>query len=74
MATDQENLRTARSNYAASLAELSNPAKRKLNYSIGGRSISWTDYQRFLLDSIKAIDEQLAMDDGGFGEVISVIQ
>lgn len=54
-------LKTARANYVEQLLELSDPDRRKLSYSIGGRSISWTDYQRYLLDAIKGIDETLRM-------------
>jgi hypothetical protein len=75
MPSDGDYLRLARSNFCQSLAELSNPAARKVTYSVGGRSLSWTEYQRFLLDSIKAVDEQLAMDIAGspLAEVISVV-
>ena len=75
MPSDAEYLVTARSNYCRSLAELSDPLARKVSYSIGGRSMSWTEYQRFLLDGIKAIDEQIAYAAIGIGsdEVISVM-
>lgn len=65
MPSSSEHLQTARANYAQQVAELSDPAARKVSYSIDGRSVSWTDYQRFLLDQIRAIDAQLANDDPG---------
>lgn len=54
-------LQTARANYVQQLTDLSDPDKRKLSYSIGGRSISWTEYQRYLMDAIKGVDELLRM-------------
>ncbi len=68
---DLERVRTARSNYCQQLAELSNPAKKKISYSMGGRSVSWTEYQKSLLELIKGCDEQLAaygvnQPDGGY--------
>jgi hypothetical protein len=55
-----DHLRTAQANYAQQLAELSDPAKRKVSYSVGGRSISWTEYQTTLLNLIKDLDKQIA--------------
>ena len=65
MPSDSDYLRQTRSNYCQSLAELSNPLARKVSYSVGGRTMSWTEYQRFLMDGIKGIDEQLATDAAG---------
>jgi hypothetical protein len=74
MPSDADYLRQARSNYCQSLAELSDPAARKVTYSIGGRSVPWTEYQSFLLNSIKAIDDQLALESGGgMADVVSAI-
>ena len=55
MATRQENYDSALDNYARLLAEIS--ANRKPSYSIDGQSVSWTEYQRFLVDQIKALQE-----------------
>lgn len=53
MPTTAENLATAYANYATILAEISeNP---KPTYSIDGQSVSWTEYQRFLLEQMAAI-------------------
>ena len=58
MATIAENLATAKANYAAQLAEIS--ASPKPSYSVAGRSFSWAEYQRFLLEQMATIDVQLA--------------
>ena len=54
-----ESLTQARDNYAAQLVELSDPARRKVSYSIGNRSVSWTEYQTFLLSTLKDLEAQL---------------
>lgn len=62
-----DTLRTVQSNYAQQLLELSDPTKRKPSYSVGGRSISWTEYQRWLLDAIKQLEQQIAeLDSNGY--------
>jgi hypothetical protein len=58
--TVTDALRTARDNYATQLVDLSDPDKRKVSYSVDGRSMSWTEYQRFLLDAIKTLDGAIA--------------
>lgn len=68
MPTDAENLTTVRSNYIQQLVELSDPAKRKVSYSVGGRSISWTEYQTSLLNLIKELDKQIATADTAPGD------
>jgi hypothetical protein len=62
--TVAEYLTTAREGFAQQLAELSDPLRRKVNYSVGGRTFSWGDYMRFLLDALRQIDEQLAAEEG----------
>ncbi len=53
-AAEIANLTTARSNFAAKLAEIStNPLP---TYSAGGRNFSWVEYYRFLLESMKDLD------------------
>lgn len=66
--TLSESLQVARDNYAAQLVALSDPSKRKVSYSIGNRSVSWTEYQRFLLDTLKELGVQLAEVSGADGE------
>jgi hypothetical protein len=61
--TDAENLAQTRTNYITTLAAIS--ANPKPTYSVAGRSFSWTEYQKFLLDMVKSIDAQLLGDDPG---------
>lgn len=71
-----ERLTAARDNYAQQLLDLSNPARRKVSYSIGNRSVSWTEYQTFLKDEIKDIEAHLSAISAadGSGYVVSAIQ
>ncbi len=62
MATMNENLTAALANYALRLVELS--ASPKPDYSLDGKSVSWTTYQRFILDSMDRIREQIRAEDG----------
>ncbi|CAB4144890.1 hypothetical protein UFOVP466_80 [uncultured Caudovirales phage] len=62
MATIAENLATAKANYAATLASIS--ASPKPSYSIDGRSYSWVEYQKFILEQMAAIDKQTASESG----------
>jgi hypothetical protein len=59
-AAEIESLVATRANYVAQLLALSNPLKRKLSHSIGGRSMTWTEYQAFLQKSIADIDALIA--------------
>lgn len=52
MATVAQNLDTAIANYAATLASIS--ATPKLSYTVGDRTFSWTEYQKFLMDAMEA--------------------
>lgn len=65
------NLDLALANYSQQLAELSDPTRRKVSYSIGGRSVQWTEYQRFILEQMTAIRQQQAMADPG--EVVTAL-
>lgn len=67
MPTVQENLITARENFATQLAELSDPDKRRPAYSIAGRSVQWPAYMEFLKQQIKDLDALIAGEDGDFG-------
>lgn len=62
MATDAENLRTARSNFIAELAAIS--AERRPSYTIGDRTVSWTEYVAELKRSISEINVMIADEDG----------
>ncbi len=55
--TIAERLETARDNFAAILVEIStNP---KPSYTVNGQTFSWVEYQRFLLDAIKNLNDQI---------------
>ena len=52
------------------LAEtLANP---KPSYSIDGQSVSWTEYQKMLQETIRWADEQAAVDAGPYESIIQV--
>lgn len=57
MPTDAENLATTKSNMLATLASIT--ANPKPTYSIDGQTVSWTEYQKFLLESIERINTLL---------------
>lgn len=52
MATDLENMKTARSAYLTELAA----GNVKPSYSIDGQSVSWNEYRHSLLDSIERLN------------------
>ena len=54
-AEDLQNFQTAKSQMIANLMQIT--ATPKPNYSIGGQSISWSEYQKMLLDGIQAANE-----------------
>ncbi len=57
MPTYQENLTTARDNFATKLAEVS--ASPKPTYNIDGQSVSWTEYYKFLSEQIQSLNKQI---------------
>lgn len=57
MATASENLATALDNIAQQLADMT--ANPKPSYSNNGRSVSWGEHFRNLLDAEKALREEL---------------
>ena len=57
MATLLANLITARDNLAAELATQS--ASPRPDYSVGGRSIPWSQYRGDLIAQIKELSEQI---------------
>lgn len=63
--TVREMLVETRTNYATQLLELSNPLKRKPNYTIGNRSVQWQAYQEFLEKRIESLNALIAMEDDG---------
>lgn len=58
--TQAEKLTKIRDNYTDQLVALSDPSKRKVSYSIGNRSVSWTEYQSQLRQWIKEVEKDLA--------------
>jgi hypothetical protein len=57
MATDAENIATIKSNALATLAEIT--ASPKPSYNIDGQSVSWTEYQKMLMEQVGWADGQL---------------
>lgn len=52
------------------LAEtLANP---KPSYSIDGQSVSWTEYQKMLQETIRWADEQAATDAGPYESIVQI--
>jgi hypothetical protein len=64
MATNLENLNTTLATLIEKLTEaVANP---KPSYSLDGQSVSWGDYYRMLTEQIKAVREQIQMEDPYF--------
>lgn len=53
------NLNAAIDDYSAKLAEIAADPNPKMNYSVGDQSFSWTEYQRFLIEKIAAIQQTI---------------
>lgn len=69
MATVQENLQTSRENFAQQLADLSDPDKRRPNYTIAGRSVQWQAYMDWLKNAIRELDSVIAEESGDAGDL-----
>ena len=69
-AAELANLRTARANFIAKLAEVS--ANPKPNYTVGNQSISWADYYRMLDEKIKDLEELIRLAEDGAWDVRSI--
>lgn len=61
--TDLEQLQETRSNYITQLRELSDPTKRKPNYTIGSRTVDWVGYGRYLKEQIKDLNALIGEED-----------
>lgn len=59
MATDLENMKTARSAYLTELAT----GNVKPSYSIDGQSVDWNAYRASLLESIAKLNALIAADE-----------
>ena len=58
MPTDQEQIRTIKSQTLALLADVTTIPKP--SYSIDGQSVSWSDYLAQLRETVRWCDQQLA--------------
>ena len=63
MPSDADQLYAIRSAIFADLVELSDPARRRVDYSIDGQSVSWSSYRTARLADLKAINEMLTVID-----------
>jgi predicted methyltransferase len=63
--TITEKLRTARESYADRLVAIAGEEKARITYSVDGRSMSWTEYQRFLMDAIDQLDKTISGREAG---------
>jgi hypothetical protein len=69
-----ENLQLAAENYATQLAELSDPTKRRPNYTIGGRSVQWQAYQEWLLKQFREINAEIVAAGSEPVELVTAIE
>ena len=61
-----DDLNSALDNMAARLKEIT--ASPKPTYDIDGQKFSWTEYQRFLIEAMSSLREQVAAEDGPYVE------
>lgn len=64
MATNAENLATARTNFITKLAAIS--ADPKPSYNVNGQQFAWTEFYTFLTQQIAQIDNLIAAEDGPY--------
>jgi hypothetical protein len=57
-----QQLQTAQANLLAQLASIT--ANPKPNYSLDGQSVSWMEYQKFLLDMQQELNRQIQIAGG----------
>jgi len=62
MPTRKQNLETSLDNIASQIADIT--ANPKPTYSVAGRSISWSDHFRSLLDAQEKIRQLIAQEEG----------
>ena len=60
-----DDLKTARGNMAARLAEVTECPKP--SYSVDGQAVSWTEYMEFLVSALERLDAQIADKEGSIG-------
>lgn len=63
--TVTDKLKAARESYADKLVAIAGQEKARITYSVDGRSLSWTEYQRFLLDAIDQLDKAIEKREAG---------
>jgi hypothetical protein len=56
VATNLENLQTAKAGLLAKLADLATTSAHKPNYSVDGQSVSWGEYHAMLTKQVEAIN------------------
>ena len=69
MPSDLDNLTTIKSQIIQRLADIT--ANPKPSYSLDGESVSWSEYQRLLMDQLKSIREQIALEGAPY-ELVTV--
>jgi len=62
--TVKSDLETAKTQMASTLASIT--ASPKPTYTVDGRSFSWTEYQKFLIESIKNLTALIEAEDEDF--------
>lgn len=63
-----DDLTSARDNIAARLAAIT--ADQKPSYNIDGQEISWTEYQRMLIEGLSRLQRLIDADGGPYAEDI----
>ena len=65
-----DSLLQAKSNLAAELASVT--ALRKPNYTVGQQTFDWVGYSKYLMDQIKAINDQINVENPFEEEIIGM--
>lgn len=60
-----DDLQSAYDNYAALLKQVT-AAGPKTTYSIDGKSVDWLGYQRFIIESMKTLKQEIISAQGPF--------
>ena len=68
MATVAESLQIAKNNFATELATIS--ANPQPDYNLNGQNVSFAAYSKYLLEQIRDLSVQIAMESGNF-EVVT---
>lgn len=65
-----DSLNTAKANYAALLAQIS--ANPRPTYTVGQQTFSWMEFQKFIMEQIKAINEQINVENPFEEEILGM--